>query len=261
MVLAVYILALIAARSLRRQVALSRLKNDLVATVSHELKTPLASIRVLVDTLLESEQFEQQTAREYLHLIAKENDRLTRIIENFLTFSRMERNKYAFQFKKLSAAQIVESVARTVAPRFAAPGCAFEVEVPQTLPEIEADPDTLTTALVNLLDNAYKYSEASKHIVLRAVARDGCVAFEVEDNGIGIPARETSRIFEDFYQVDQQLSRKRGGCGLGLSIVQLIVKAHMGSLRVSSQPGRGSKFTLLLPALATARPNAQEVPA
>jgi signal transduction histidine kinase len=171
----------------------------------------------------------------------------------------MERNKYAFQFKRLPAHQIVESVARTVRPRFAVPGCAFEVQIPPQLPEIHADADTLATALINLLDNAYKYSEASKHIVLRATAKEGCVAFEVEDNGIGIPARETTRIFDDFYQVDQQLSRKAGGCGLGLSIVQLIMKAHMGAIRVSSQPGQGSKFTLLLPALAASPSTPQEV--
>ena len=246
-VLAVYILALIAARSLRRQVALSRLKNDLVATVSHELKTPLASIRVLVDTLLESRRFDAALSREYLELIARENDRLTRVVENFLTFSRMERNKYAFHFAKVPAAQILDSVVQTVRPRFDAPGCEFEVQTPVDLPQIEADADTLATALLNLLDNAFKYSEGNKRIVLRASAYNGSIVFAVEDNGVGIPHPELKRIFQDFYQVDQQLSRKGSGCGLGLSIVRHIVKAHSGTVQVTSEVGRGSTFSLVLP--------------
>jgi signal transduction histidine kinase len=248
-VLAVYILALIAARSLQREVALSRLKNDLVATVSHELKTPLASIRVLVDTLLGPNAVEAGTSREYLELIARENDRLTRVIENFLTFSRMERNKYAFHFTSVPPNQIIESVARTVQPRFEAPGCQFQVQSAQNLPPIQADADTLVTALLNLLDNAFKYSEASKRISLRASAHNGSIVFAVEDNGVGIPHREIRRIFLDFYQVDQQLSRKGSGCGLGLSIVRHIVKAHGGTVEVSSEVGRGSTFKLVIPAI------------
>jgi signal transduction histidine kinase len=249
-VLAVYILALIAARSLRRQVALSRLKNDLVATVSHELKTPLASIRVLVDTLLETDEWNARTGREYLELIAKENDRLTRVIENFLTFSRMERNKYAFHFTSIPAAQIIDSVSQTVRPRFEGPGCHFEVHSPAELPDIQADPDTLVTALLNLLDNAFKYSEAAKRISLCASTHNGSVVFAVEDNGVGIPAREQQRIFQDFYQVNQQLSRKGSGCGLGLSIVRHIVEAHGGRVEVSSQVGQGSTFSVVIPVMA-----------
>ena len=251
-VAAMGVLTLLAIRLLSRQTALARLKNDLVATVSHELKTPLSSMRVLVDTLLDSEKLEEQTTREYLQLIAQENERLSRLIENFLTFSRMERRKYTFHFRSLPARQIVDATVEAVRERFAAPDCRFEVQVEPELPDIVADADALPTALINLLDNAWKYSDDTKKIILRARAGNGSVAFSVQDNGIGIAPRETERIFQNFHQVDQRLSRKGGGCGLGLSIVRFIVTAHHGSVSVESEPDCGSTFTISLPAASVA---------
>jgi signal transduction histidine kinase len=116
---------------------------------------------------------------------------------------------------------------------------------------VMADPDALTTALINLLDNAYKYSEDIKHIVLRVSADNERVNFSVRDNGIGIAPREVGKIFQPFHQIDPRLSRKGSGCGLGLSIVQNIVKAHDGDMSVDSEPGRGSTFIISLPALKT----------
>jgi signal transduction histidine kinase len=249
-VVVVSILSIFAMRVIRRQAALTRLKNDLVATVSHELKTPLASMRVLVDTLLDSRQLSEQTTREYLGLIASENERLSRMIENFLTFSRLERQRYNFHFAPWPAAAIVDSVVEICQPRLAVPGCQFEVQVEAGLPNVNADCDAMATALSNLLDNACKYSQEIKHIILRVRAAEGAILFEVEDNGIGIPSREVKRIFRDFYQVDQRLCRDGSGCGLGLSIVQSIVTAHGGSVRVSSEPGRGSKFSISIPVAA-----------
>jgi signal transduction histidine kinase len=247
------LLTLLAVRLLRRQAALARLKNDLVATVSHELKTPVSSMRVLVDTLLDSERLNEQTVREYLQLIAQENERLSRLIQNFLTFSRMERKKYNFELRRLSARQVVDSAVQAVRERFAAPGCRFEVAIQDDLPDIMGDADALGAALVNLLDNAYKYSEELRHILLRASACNGHVIFSIQDNGIGIAPGETKKIFNPFHQVDQRLSRKGSGCGLGLSIVQSIVSVHGGHVSVESQPGRGSTFTISLPATGDVR--------
>jgi signal transduction histidine kinase len=243
----VIVLAALALRLVRRQMALTQLRNDLVANVTHELKTPLASMRLLVDTLLNSQPLHEQTAREYLQLIAQENLRLSRLIDNFLTFSRMERNKYAFGFKEVPAADIVEGAITAMRERFNAPGCRFETQIAPGLPAVLADPDALVTAVVNLLDNAYKYSGEEKQITLSARAENGSVFFAVKDNGIGLSPRDTKRIFKRFFQVDQRLSRSEGGCGLGLSIVKFIVTAHNGSVRVESQPGRGSTFTISLP--------------
>jgi signal transduction histidine kinase len=243
----VIVLAALALRLVRRQMALTQLRNDLVANVTHELKTPLASMRLLVDTLLNSQPLHEQTAREYLQLIAQENLRLSRLIDNFLSFSRMERNKYAFGFKEVPATDIVEGVITAVRERFNVPGCQFETHIAPDLPSVVVDADALVTAVVNLLDNAYKYSGEEKHITLSATAENGSVFFAVKDNGIGLSPRDTKRIFKRFFQVDQRLSRSGGGCGLGLSIVKFIVTAHQGNVRVESQPGRGSTFTITLP--------------
>jgi signal transduction histidine kinase len=255
----VIILAALALRLVRRQMALTQLRNDLVANVTHELKTPLSSMRLLVDTLLNSQPLHEQTAREYLQLIAQENLRLSRLIDNFLTFSRMERNKYAFGFKEVPAAEIAEGAITAVRERFNVPGCQFKTQLDPDLPAVEADADAMVTAVVNLLDNAYKYSGEEKQITLSARAENGSVSFAVKDNGIGLSPRDTKRIFKRFFQVDQRLSRTGGGCGLGLSIVKFIVTAHHGSVRVESQPGRGSTFTISLPG-AAARPDQEQEP-
>ena len=242
------ILALGALRLVRRQMALTQIKNDLVANVTHELKTPLSSMRLLVDTLLNSERLHEKTAREYLQLIAKENERLTRLIDNFLTFSRIERNKYAFDFKTVAPDRIIAGASAAVRERFQAPACRFEVEVAPGLPAVVADADAMVTAVLNLLENAYKYSAESKQIKLSAGPAGDSVVFAVQDNGVGIPPREAERIFQRFYQVDRRLCRTGGGCGLGLSIVNFIVAAHHGHVAVQSRREGGSVFTITLPA-------------
>lgn len=243
-VAAVGILAFISTGLVRRQVALARLKNDLVATVSHELKTPLSSMRVFVDTLLDSPNLPEQTVRDYLGLIARENERLSRLIHSFLSFSRMERKKYAFHFTAVSAAQIINAAVEATRERFE--DCRLELQVDRQLGEIRADADALTTVLINLLENAWKFSDG-KDVVLGAQLQGENVLFWVKDHGIGISPRETKNIFQRFYQVDQTLSRKGGGCGLGLSIARYIVSAHQGRIWVESQPGQGSAFMVFLP--------------
>jgi signal transduction histidine kinase len=245
---AVIILVLLGTGLIRRQAAVAKLRNDLLANVTHELKTPLSSMRLLVDTLLQSNPICEETARQYLQLIATENVRLSRLIDNFLTFSRIERKKHVFDFTEVAAAAIAERAAAAVRERFAAAGCRFELQTPAVLPRVVADADAMITVLLNLLDNAWKYSGDEKHITLSAAAENGNVMFAVADNGIGLAPRETKRIFRRFYQVDQRLARPGGGCGLGLSIVQYIVTAHHGTIRVESELGRGSTFIVTLPA-------------
>jgi len=254
--LVVFVLAglvILIARYLGRQVKLTRLKNDLIATVSHELKTPLSSIRVLVDTLLDNDCRDETQTREYLALIAKENLRLSRLIDNFLTFSRMERNKRTFESCEVAPDEVVSEAVEAVRDRFEIAGFKLDVHVTQGLPPIVGDSDALVTVIINLLDNAMKYSKNDKRVEVRVREADGEVYFDVEDHGVGLSRRETRRIFDRFYQADQSLSRETGGCGLGLSIVSFIVDAHGGSIRVDSQPGKGSTFTVRLPAAAAAR--------
>ena len=241
------VLAVALAGYLGRQIRVTRLKNDLIATVSHELKTPLSSMRVLVDTLLEGRCRNEQQAHEYFALIAKENERLSRLIDNFLTFSRMERNKRTFDFAPTDIAKIVRTAADAMRDRFNSPEAQLEVQVDESLPRMQADADALVTVLINLLDNAWKYSGDQKRVVVRATPGDGVVRIEVSDNGTGMSRRTVRRIFKRFYQADQTLSRKAGGCGLGLSIVKFIVDAHGGDIEVTSQVGKGSTFTVCIP--------------
>lgn len=244
-------LAWLMADALRRQIRVARLKNDLVATVSHELKTPLASIRLLVDSLLDPTAEESGApsaakARDYLELIAQENARLSRLIDNFLTFSRMERGKHQFQFERIDAQDVVSRAVAAVANRFDGVLAELSVETDGPLP-IRGDVDALVTTVVNLLDNAWKYGGEGKHAKLTARRTERQVEISVEDNGIGLSPRASRRVFDRFYQVDQRLARTQGGCGLGLSIVRYIVEAHGGRASVESQLGKGSRFTLSLP--------------
>ncbi len=249
------LLTVVIGRFVSAQMRLARIRNDLVATVTHELKTPLASMRALVDTMLEGRCRDQQQQNEYLELISTENERLTRLIDNFLTFSRMERNKHAFDFEETHIDSIIAAAAEAMRERFGSLDNQLNSEIEPNLPTVRADADALTTVLINLLDNAHKYTGDDKHIVCRAYADNGLVCLEVQDNGIGLSRRAVKRVFDRFYQVDQSLSRSRAGCGLGLSIVQFIVKAHGGTISVTSELGKGTTFSVKLPASTTKRAN------
>ncbi|TFG48760.1 MAG: HAMP domain-containing histidine kinase [Candidatus Brocadiia bacterium] len=230
-----------------RQIKLNRLKNDFIATITHELKTPLSSMRVLVDTLLEDRCQSKQQETEYLELISKENIRLSRLIDNFLTFSRMERNKQAFDMAKTNPAEIAKAAAEAVQTKFNHENRKLTVTIGDNLPSISADKDTMVAVLMNLLDNAYKYSYDNKQIELRVFSEESYVCFAVKDNGIGMTKRQIKRIFDRFYQVDTSLTRRAEGSGLGLSIVKFIVDAHKGRIDVESTVGKGSEFIVKIP--------------
>ncbi|MBL7215119.1 MAG: HAMP domain-containing histidine kinase [Phycisphaerae bacterium] len=255
----------VAIRAVNQQIKMNRLKNDFIATVTHELKTPLASMRLLVDTLLEGNYKDENTATEYLQMVANENKRLTHLIDSFLTFSRMERNKQVFDFQPIDPSEITTAAAEAIQAKFQRSTgfqpvknmgkmpmphhCRFTCTIAENLPTVNVDKDAMVTVLVNLLDNAYKYTNSDKHIELKVYKDNGFVCFAVKDNGIGLSTRTQRRIFNRFYQVDSRLSRRSEGCGLGLSIVKFIVDAHNGRIEVQSEPGQGSLFTVKLPAL------------
>jgi signal transduction histidine kinase len=242
-------LGITAGDAFRRHLQIARLKTDLVAAVSHELRTPLTSMRVLVDGLLSDPAPDPGKTREYLGMMATENARLSRLIENFLTFSRLERNRHQFVFAAVPPAALVTAAIAAVGERLPA-AADFQAEIEPGLPLVRADADAIVTALVNLLDNALKYTPDDKRIVVRACRDAGMVMFVVQDNGIGIPVREHRRIFRRFYRVDPRLSGETTGVGLGLSIVDLIVRAHGGTITVKSASGSGSAFAMHLPCAA-----------
>jgi signal transduction histidine kinase len=245
------LIASVTGTAFRRQLRLARLKTDLVAAVSHELRTPLASMRVLVDGLLADARLDETKTREYLHLLATENARLTRLIENFLSFSRLERGRERFVFAPVAPAAVVHTAVTAIRERLPR-DCNLQIELAPDLPPVLADEGALVSALINLLDNAVKYSSHEKRVVVRVMPAAPGVAFQVQDSGIGIAPREQRRIFRRFYRVDQRLAQDTSGVGLGLSIVELIARAHGGSISVDSTEGVGSTFTLWLPRDAAA---------
>ncbi len=245
---ATILLGFIIGRTMTTQIRLANLKNDLVGTVSHELKTPLAGMRLLVDTLLDTPQMDRVQTREYLQLIAQENTRLSRLIDNFLTFSRMERGRHAFDFRTLEIKPLIEQAIAAGGERFQAPSAQMTVALAADLPRISGDADGLVTVLLNLLDNAHKYSPPPRAISIHAYRKHDRVCLSVQDQGVGLSRSEAKRVFQRFYQVDQSLVREGHGCGLGLSIVKYIVDAHGGDVSVESCTGEGSTFVVELPA-------------
>lgn len=244
-------LAAILAGYLTRQLKQAQLRNDLAATVSHELKTPLSSMRVLVDTLLNDEHTNPKTSREYLRIISRENERLSQLIDNFLNYSRMSQKGQAFILKSQNPGELAKLAADVVAEKFEHAGFKFEVDLQSDLSKIEADEDAFVTALVNLLDNAYKYSGASLHVKLQVYQQESFVVFSVIDCGIGLSKKEKARVFEKFYRTDQKLTSPTSGVGLGLSIVKSIVDAHNGTIKVTSNSREGSTFSISIPVSAT----------
>lgn len=257
-------IAALAGFHLRRRIALQEMRNDILAVVSHEMRTPLASSRIFIDTLLERRYHGgTEQADEYLRLIAQENSRLERLAESFLTLSRLDGQRNRGGGLKLALTHvedIVEEAIDRLRPRLEAPGCRFEYAPGEQPVSFLADAEALTTVLVNLLENALKYTGDDKRITLRTHSGEGKMCFEITDNGGGIDPGEQRRIFERFYQSDQRLARSHDGCGLGLSLVQSIVRAHGGTVTVQSSLGKGSTFTVCLP-LETVNGPPVELPA
>lgn len=232
---------------------LARLRSDLAATVSHELKTPVASTRVLVDTLLDGDFEDKKETREYLELIAKENFRLSRLIENFLLFSRIERGRLSLRREELDPVELTRSVMETMRERSLVGGRRLELQPGDECPLIHADREAIASCLHNLLENAVKHTKEDGGVIAVSVKPAGRqVAFVVGDNGDGIPREHLARIFEPFHRVDSRLSRATEGVGLGLNIVRTLVEAHGGRVDVQSDPGAGTTFTITLPAVEAA---------
>ena len=246
-VAAILAIAIAAGLAMSRQLRLQELKTTAVATVAHELRTPLASMRMLVDTLRDGRYHDEQQLHEYLALIGSENERLSRLTENFLTLARLERGTEKLDAAPLEVRSVIDDALRPFRARLEAPGCRFVLEIADPPCRPLADRDALITILGNLIDNALKYTGAEKQIALRVRADAGHATFAVSDNGLGLSAADRQSVFAPFFQADRKLSRAGSGCGLGLSIVQRLVAALGGKITVESEPGRGSTFTVRLP--------------
>ena len=229
---------------------LENVRRDFVANVSHELKTPVASIKGFVETLLEGRVDDPADRRRFLEIIGRQSDRLGTIIDDLLALSRIEQAEGMgdLPLEHVPVADVLAAVVAECGPRADERSITIEVDSPPRL-GAEVNAPLLEQALINLVDNALKYSEPGGRVVVAvAPTVDGMLEWIVRDQGSGIGAEHLPRLFERFYRVDKGRSRRLGGTGLGLSIVKHIVQAHGGTVAVESTPGVGSTFRVLLPA-------------
>jgi signal transduction histidine kinase len=240
-------------RNISREMNLARLKSDFVANVSHELRTPLALIRLYAETLELGRLTNKEKYQEYFRIIREESERLTALINNILDFSRIEAGRKEYEFKETDLSQLVRSTLDSYRFQIEQNGFKFEENIADDIPPVHVDREAIARSLLNLVNNALKYSKDRKFIGVNLYRSNGNVKLEVQDHGIGIPPTEQEKIFEKFYRCGDPLVHNIKGSGLGLSLVRHIVRAHGGEVQVESVPDKGSKFTIRLPLDGTAR--------
>jgi signal transduction histidine kinase len=234
-------------RNVSREMNLARLKSDFVANVSHELRTPLALIRLYAETLELGRLTSKEKYQEYFRIIREESERLTALINNILDFSRIEAGRKEYEFKETNLADLVRSTLDSYRFQIEQNGFAFEEHISGDIPPLTVDREAIARSLLNLVNNALKYSKDQKYIGVSLYQANNRVNLEVRDRGIGIPLNEQEKIFEKFYRCGDPLVHNIKGSGLGLALVRHIARAHGGEVLVESTPEKGSKFTIALP--------------
>jgi signal transduction histidine kinase len=230
-----------------KEMALAKLKSDFVSNVSHELRTPLALIRLYAETLELGRITTSEKKQQYYRIIRKESERLTSLINNILDFSRIEAGRKEYEFRETDIAELVRNTLDSYRYQIEQQGFALEEYIQPNLPTLQVDREAIARALVNLINNALKYSNEDKFLGVKLYRENGVVKLEVIDHGIGIGHHDQSKIFEKFYRAGDPLVHNTKGSGLGLSLVRHISEAHGGDIVVESTPGKGSKFVLSLP--------------
>jgi two-component system phosphate regulon sensor histidine kinase PhoR len=227
---------------------LENMRKDFVANVSHELKTPITSIKGFIETLMDGAINDPEDARRFLDIIARQTHRLNAIIDDLLTLSKIEQQteKTQIQLQSSPLLPTLTAAAQLCEVRATPKDIRMRIDCSEDL-TVSINPPLLEQAVVNLIDNAVKYSPEHGEVMIRALPNDTEVLIQVIDRGCGIEPRYLPRLFERFYRVDKARSRKLGGTGLGLAIVKHIVQAHDGRVTVESTPGTGSVFTIHLP--------------
>jgi len=231
---------------LRRERNLSELQADFVSKVSHELRTPLTSIRMFTETLT-LRRGDKASEDRCIDALNKESARLQALIDRLLDWGRMESGRRVFELSPHEVKDVVEEAISAFEPTRTLRHVELELSLGEDLPKIWCDKGALVDALVNLLSNAYKSGGQPRRIEIGTKLSERSVGIFVRDNGKGIARNEHKRIFEKFYRVDDLLARQQEGSGLGLSIVQHVMRAHRGKVEVESEPGKGSAFTLFIP--------------
>lgn len=235
-----------------------QMRSEFVANVSHELRTPLTSIRGFVETLLDSGTDDPEMTRHFLGIIASETGRLSKLVEELLYLSKIEERRVVHRWQRVEIGDLVDRVLAVCGNHAEEKGISIRANLPSRLPPLFGDPDMLAQVLINLMDNAIKYTPSGGNVTVSASTEEDEIRIDVADTGVGIPADSLSRIFERFYRVDKARSRELGGIGLGLAIVKHIIKGHGGRVEVKSAPGRGSVFTIYLPLENPSEPGASD---
>ena len=234
-------------RNIRKEVEIAQIKADFVSNVSHELRTPLSLISMFSETLEMDRIKTEEKKKEYYTIISQEANRLGKIVNSILNFSKMEAGKRKYNFVESYINDVAENVYRSYKFHIEHLGFSFSLDKDETIPIIKLDEEAVSEAIVNLVDNAVKYSGDIKEIKLRTGKENNFTFVEVEDKGIGIPEKDQKKIFEKFFRVSSGNVYNVKGSGLGLSIVKHIMDAHKGKIDLSSEVGKGSKFKLLFP--------------
>jgi signal transduction histidine kinase len=230
-----------------RQLELANLKSSFVSNVTHELKTPIALIRLSAETLEMRRFTTAEEGHSFLRSIVRETLRLQQLVDNILDFARLEAGRARFRFETVDLLAVVRETVDSFQPRLEQGGFRLELDLPESLPPVRGDALMLQHCLLNLLDNALKYSRTRREVKVSARVQGAATAVSVTDSGIGIAPADQRRIFEKFVRVETGLVHDVKGAGLGLSLVQQIVQAHGGHVELMSAVGEGSTFTLVLP--------------
>jgi two-component system phosphate regulon sensor histidine kinase PhoR len=234
-------------RNVKREVLLAQIKSDFVSNVSHELRTPLALISMFSETLEMNRVKSDEKKKEYYKIISQEANRLGKIVNSILSFSKMEAGKRKYNFVESYLNDVAETVYGSYKFHLEHLGFTFSLDKDETIPILKLDEEAVSEAIVNLVDNAVKYSGDNKEIKIHTGKENNYAFVEVEDSGIGIPGKDQKKIFEKFFRVSSGNIHSIKGSGLGLSIVKHIMDAHKGKIKLFSEVNKGSKFKLLFP--------------
>ncbi|QLI77363.1 two-component system histidine kinase PnpS [Bacillus pumilus] len=225
---------------------LEQMRKDFVANVSHELKTPITSIKGFSETLLDGAIDDKEALTEFLSIILKESVRLETLIQDLLDLSKIEQQQFKLNIQEANATEIIQEIQVLLSQKATEKGIQLHVRVPKEPVYVMADPLRLKQIFLNLVNNALTYTPEGGSVTITARPRKGAYEFDVADTGIGMKKSEIPRIFERFYRIDKDRSRNSGGTGLGLAIVKHLVEAHEGTISVRSKQGKGTTFTVSL---------------
>jgi len=239
--------AFLIVRTIFHEVEILRIKSDFVSSVSHEFKTPLTSIKALAERLQEGKVKDPSKAEQYFSVISQDTEKLIRLVKNILDFSKIEEGKKEYEFEETDVGQLVAQQLENFRKGELQKDLKTHAQIPKDIPHLFVDRDALSQAIINLLDNASKFSPDKKEIYVSVKKNEENVIIEVDDRGIGIHQDELNKIFDKFYQGKNTLRQIVKGTGLGLTLVKHTVEAHGGRISVESKVGQGSTFSLIFP--------------